>query len=313
MPMEKISRRELFKYGARLAAVMGLGAAAIPRVAEALMDLATARVPVLWLQALSCSGCSVSLLNSEQPGPAEILMNHLSLRFHPNLSAATGAVGLDVINRTIEQGGYLLVVEGSVPEKMPEACVIGGEPVGRQIERAGARANTVIALGTCAASGGIPAAEGNATGAMPVPAWLHRCNLTVPMICLPGCPPHPDWLVGTLVHVLRFGMPTLDSQRRPKMFYSRLLHDQCPRFADYERENFAKDFTEDGCLFKLGCLGPKTYADCTQRMWNGGVNSCIRAGAPCIGCTSNEFAARTGFPFYRKGQTVTTQPAGKGH
>ena len=64
------------------------------------------------------------------------------------------------------------------------------------------------------------------------------------------------------------------------------MHDECPRFADYEREKFARKFGDEGCLFKLGCQGPLTLADCNLRQWNGGANSCIRAGAPCIGCAS---------------------------
>jgi hydrogenase small subunit len=169
--------------------------------------------------------------------------------------------------------------------------------------RAAAKAQAIIAQGTCAAFGGIPAAEGNPTGAMSVVSFLKKEGITKPIISLPGCPPHPDWLVGTLVHVLKFGMPALDAEGRPKMFYSKLVHDQCPRFADYERENFAKTFSDDGCLFKLGCLGPNTHADCTLRNWNSGVNSCIKAGAPCIGCTAKEFASRTTFPFFRKSES----------
>jgi hydrogenase small subunit len=170
------------------------------------------------------------------------------------------------------------------------------------VVRAAKGAKAVIAMGTCAVYGGIPAAEGNPTGATSIIWYLKQAGVVKPVIALPGCPPHPDWLVGTLVHVLKFGLPALDGEGRPKMFYSKLVHDQCPRFADYERENFAKTFSDEGCLFKLGCLGPITKADCTLRNWNSGVNSCIKAGAPCIGCTSKEFAAKVTFPFYRKSE-----------
>lgn len=305
----RISRRDLLKYGANLAAVMGLGSSAIPRIAQALTELAAGSMPVLWLQAQSCSGCSVTLLNSQEPGPAQILMDSISLRFHSNLSGASGQVCMNVINRTIEQGGYLLVVEGSIPGGMPEACLMGNEPVGQLVTRAAQKARAVVLQGTCAVYGGIPAAEGNPTGALAGGVWLKKQGVATPRIALPGCPPHPDWLVGTLVHVLRFGIPPLDADARPKMFYSRLIHDQCPRFADYEREVFAAKFSDSGCMFKLGCMGPNTYADCTQRLWNGGANSCIRAGAPCVGCTSREFAARPAFPFYRKGETERRVPA----
>jgi hydrogenase small subunit len=84
------------------------------------------------------------------------------------------------------------------------------------------------------------------------------------------------------------------------MFYKTLVHDQCPRFSDYEREKFARTFGEPGCLFKLGCIGPNTYADCSVRLWNSGTNFCINAGSPCIGCTTEAFARAADFPFYRK-------------
>jgi hydrogenase small subunit len=299
MSEKLISRRELMRHGARLAAAMGLGVAAGPRVAEALEQIASGAAPVLWLQAQTCSGCSVTALNSDSPGPAVLLTRYISLRFHQTLSAATGQKCLDIINGTIEQGGYVLVVEGTLPAGMPHACMVGKEPLTKQVERAAARANAIVALGTCASYGGIPAAEGNPTGAVSVAEHLKNQGINKPTILIPGCPPHPDWLVGTIVHVLKFGLPPLDAEGRPKMFFGRVIHDQCPRFADYERENFAGTFAEEGCLFKLGCMGPNTHADCTQRMWNSGVNCCIKAGAPCIGCADHEFAAKKSFPMFR--------------
>jgi hydrogenase small subunit len=173
--------------------------------------------------------------------------------------------------------------------------------------RAAKSAKAVVAVGTCAAFGGIPAAEGNPTGSVSVPKFLTDSGVQAATICVPGCPAHPDWLLGTLAHVLKFGLPALDTLGRPKVFFSHVLHDQCPRFADYERENFAMAFGEPGCLFKLGCLGPNTVADCATRQWNGGVNSCIRAGAPCIGCAGKDFVAKTAFPL------ITRPHAGPAH
>ncbi|MEA3417086.1 MAG: hydrogenase small subunit [Thermodesulfobacteriota bacterium] len=301
-----ITRRKFLELSTKMAAMMGLGATAIPKIAEAMEQLSAGNAPVLWLQGQSCSGCSVSLLNSEEPGPAQILTGYISLLFHSTISASTGDVSMQVLNSSIDHGGYLLVVEGSVPAGMPEACVVGGELFTKQLLRAARNAKAVIAVGTCATFGGIPAAENNPTGAESVPDFLKKNGISKPLIRIPGCPAHPDWIVGTLVHVLKFGIPQLDKKGRPKMFFSKLIHDQCPRFADYERENFAKTFSEDGCLFMLGCLGPLTHADCTLRLWNSGTNSCIKAGAPCIGCASEDFAASASVPFYRK-TTLSTE------
>ena len=300
--MSDISRRDFMKMGAGLAAVLGLSTTLVSQVAEALEDLASGQAPVLWLQGQSCSGCSVSFLNSEHPSPAEVLTGYISLLFHQTISAATGHTAVDIVNTSIEKGGYYLIVEGAMPLGMPKACMMGHEPVIDQVVRAAAKAKAVVAVGSCAASGGIPAAENNLTGAVSVPELLKKKGIDKPVISLPGCPAHPDWLVGTIVHLLKFGLPALDGLGRPKAFYGRLIHEQCPRFADYERENFAESFSDEGCLFKLGCLGPITHADCTTRYWNRGANTCIKAGAPCIGCAAPDFARSAALPFYRKGE-----------
>lgn len=295
--MAELSRRDVLKLGAQLAALMGMAALA-PQIAAAVEELAAGNVPVLWLQALSCSGCSVSMLNSDGPEPAQILTRMISLRFNGTLSAATGHKAMEVINKTIEEGGFYLVVEGAIPVGMPEACKVGGEPVTKQIERAAGAAKGIIALGTCATYGGIPAAEGNPTGAKSLPAFLTAQQISKQVILIPGCPAHPDWLVGTLAHLVKFGLPELDKSGRPTMFFGRVLHEQCQRFADYQKDKFAKTFSDEGCLFQLNCAGPTTRADCTVRSWNSGVNNCIRAGAPCVACTSSMFAAKKSSVMY---------------
>ena len=298
--MEKLTRRDFLGLGTKLAALLGLGPAAIPQVVEALETLAGGLAPVLWLQGLSCSGCSVSLLNAEAPGPAELLTRYISMRFHSTLSAATGQTAMDLVHRTTAEGGHILVVEGSLPSTMAKACIMGGEAVGSLVTQAARTARAVVAVGTCASFGGIPAAEANPTGALGVAAFLQAQGVAAPVVHLPGCPAHPDWIVGTLAHLLRFGLPALDDRGRPVAFYGRPVHDQCPRFADYEREHFATTFATDGCLFQLGCLGPVTHADCPVRYWNGRTNTCIQAGGPCVGCAAPEFARDKSFPFYRK-------------
>lgn len=296
--MRALDRREFLVLGGQLAALMGLGAGAVPKLAHGLEALASGGPPVIWLQGQSCSGCSVSLLNSTSPGPASLLTRYISLLFHSTLSTATGQRGVDIVNKAIDSGGFYLVFEGAVPAAMPHACEMAHEPMGDILLRAARKADAVVAIGTCAAFGGIPAAEGNPTGACSAPAFLSEKGVNTPVVRLPGCPCRPDWFVGTLVHLLEFGMPDLDTLGRPTAYYGKFIHDQCPRFADYERESFAEHFSDDGCLFKLGCPGPVTHADCTLRYWNGGANTCIRAGAPCIGCASEGFARRASLPFY---------------
>jgi hydrogenase small subunit len=305
--MDKMNRRSFLSLSTRLAMLMGLGAKSIPAMAEALAQIAHGAAPALWLQGQCCSGCSISLLNSEPLGPDGLLTQYLSLAFHQTLSGATGEQAVQVVNRTIAKGDYILIVEGAVPAAMPKACFFGEEPFAEQLARAARNAKAVLCVGTCATSGGIPAAQNNPTGATSVPTFLAQQGIATPHINIPGCPAHPDWVVGTIAHIIGFGLPPLDDKNRPKTFFSRTVHEQCQRFTDYERENFAQHFGDPGCLFKLGCSGPITKADCTLREWNGGTNNCIRAGAPCIGCARSDFALKADFPFYLKNGQARTE------
>jgi NiFe hydrogenase small subunit HydA len=92
------------------------------------------------------------------------------------------------------------------------------------------------------------------------------------------------------MNFLLFGkLPDLDELGRPKMFYSKTIHEQCERRAYFEAGKFVEAFgtpeMEKGyCLFKMGCKGPQTYAPCPMIRYNDNASWCIMAGAPCIGC-----------------------------
>ena len=165
--LPRIPRRAFLNYSARLAALWGLGASAAPALAEALAQLAQGTARVLWLQGQSCSGCSVALLNSQPLTPAQLLTRCFSLAFHQTLSSATGQQAVGAVKQVIAHGGYFLAVEGSVPLGMPTACIFGEEPFAPQLARAARNAKAILAVGTCAAFGGIPAAPGNPTGRCP--------------------------------------------------------------------------------------------------------------------------------------------------
>ncbi len=300
--MINLTRREFLELGSKMAVVLGMTSSAIPAIADTMEALVTGRSKVLWLQGQACSGCSISFIDSEAPGSAELFTRYISLLFHHTLSATQGEDCMEIIHKTSKKGGHVLVVEGSIPEGMPSACVIGHEYVGDLVVEAAASATHVVSLGACSAFGGIPAADNNPTGAISVPQFLKNKGIKTPSIVIPGCPPHPDWFVGTLVYLIKYGIPPLDSQSRPQMFFGKTIHHNCPRFYDYERSNFAKKFGDPGCLFELGCLGVVTHADCTTRYRNGGVNNCIKSGGPCIGCSSETFSLDATLPFYRKGE-----------
>ncbi len=277
----------------------------------------TVEYPVIWLQCATCTGCSVSVLNSVSPSIKNLLVDevlpgkHVNLRFHATVMAGAGDAIIEEMEATYrrEKGKYILVVEGAIPTAGNGADygTIGeedgkGVSMSSRVESLGRDALAVVALGTCAAFGGIAAGTPNPAGCISVRDLFKRRNISTPLVNVPGCPPHPDWFVGTLTAVLLLGLPTpesLDEHGRPKTFYGRLIHENCPRRAYFEEGKFAKAFGEPGCLNELGCKGPVTYADCPIRLWNHGVNWCIGSGSPCIGCVEPGFPDLLA-PFYQK-------------
>ena len=270
----------------------------------------TVEVPVIWLQAATCSGCSVSVLNAVSPKITDLLLDevvpgrHLNLRFQATVMAGAGEPVLKVLEEAERdlKGNFILVVEGAIPTKEGGFFgTIGEEPMAARVEALGRGAQAVIALGTCASFGGIFAAEPNPTGCVGVGELLEERGVNTPLVNVPGCPPHPDWFVGTVASLLLSGLEglELDEHRRPKLFYGRLIHEHCPRRAYFDEGKFAKHLSDEGCLYELGCKGPITHADCPLRLWNGGVNWVIGCGAPCNGCVEPGFPDLVS-PFYEK-------------
>jgi hydrogenase small subunit len=271
-------------------------------------------IPLVWLPAAACTGCSVSLLNSDSPNIKNVLVDpvvpgvHINLRFHPTIMAAAGEQALKALEETRVQkkDGYILAVDGAIPTGPTEDyCVMGernGVPVtieSRFVDLA-TDAMAVLAVGTCASFGGIPMGTPNPSNCLPVRKVMEIKRIQKPLINIAGCPPHPDWFVGTVASIVLKGLPgheELDDNLRPKAFYGKLIHENCPRRASFDEGKFAKKFGEEGCLYELGCKGPITYADCPTRRWNGGTNWVIGAGSPCLGCTQPEFMS---LPYYEK-------------
>lgn len=300
-----IKRRDFIKLMGATAAALGLSDVYTPKMAQA-VEAAAKKPPVIWLHGQDCTGCSTSLLSSLDPGPAEIVLDLLSVRYHETIMAASGHVAEQAKADSIKEGGYILVVEGSIPTADDRFLKIAGHPFTDILKEAAENAVAIVAVGACAVNGGIPAA--GPTGAKGVQDIIKD----KPVINVPGCPVKPTWLLGTVMHYLMFNkLPLLDSHNRPTAFFGNLIHDNCPRRGHFERGEFLTDWNDPKqsqyCLLVRGCKGPKTYADCAQSFWNDGVNFCIGVGAPCAGCTQPEFYAasaldsRPGFaPLYVK-------------
>jgi len=280
-------------------AVAGASRLGMFRIAEALA--ATKPLPpVIWLQGQSCSGCSVSVLNATYPDIAKVITEVVSLKYHMTIMGATGHDSSRVIEEVVsgKRGKVVLVVEGAIPTTSEVYCTLGeGDhraiAFSEVVLRVARASQAALAFGTCAAYGGIPGGKGNTTGAIGLSKLLADRGVKVPVINVPGCPPHPDWMVGTIAHYIWYGVPRLDEHGRPKIFYPS-VHENCERYSYFQEGKFAKDYGEPYCLYELGCKGPISHCDVMRRGWNGGVNNCISCGSPCIGCTEPTFPDHEG-------------------
>lgn len=276
----------------------------------------TQEFPVIWIQGSGCSGCSVSILNALSPSIFNTLIDeivpgsHISFVFHSTLMAGAGEPAIAAMTRAEKEhkSGYILVIEGSLSVGENGAFAVVGETEGRHlimtdlVARLASQALAVICLGSCSSFGGIPGGEPNPTGIISTEAFLESQGIQTSLINVPGCPPHPDWFLGTVADLIIHGPPEtqeLDELKRPKSFFGKLIHEHCQRRAYFDAGKFAGKLGEEGCLLKLGCKGPYTYGDCPIRQWNSGVNWCIDCGAPCIGCCEPEFPDKFS-PIYEK-------------
>lgn len=203
-----------------------------------------------WYRGNSCGGCVLSLLATGEAPPG----------VHPWLEEQPTA--MDV-----------LIVEGAVDS---------GD---RQLQEMLKRARWILAFGTCAAYGGM-AKEGGGER-----EWQGLIDLAPlkKLIAIPGCPPKPGWLLSTLTALQVGRNLELDDFARPLEIFGGTIHDNCPRRQYFDNSRFAQAPGEVGCYLLLGCKGPITFADCSQRLWNEGANWCVSGGGPCIGCTQPGF------------------------
>lgn len=297
----KLSRRDFVKLSAGSTAALGLALFKYPNF-EQLFIAALTEVPVIWIQGSHDTGCTESILNSMEPKIQDVLLGpigdkHLSIRFHSTIMAAAGDLAMKALEDTASTPGYVLVVEGATPLRDNGIFCTFGEIGGRGITMLehfldlAPNASAVIALGACAVHGGVPGAAPNVTEIKGLRQIMADNGIDTPLINLPGCPPHPDWFVGTIASILIGGLGSVevDKELRPTAFYSKLIHDQCERRAHFEAGIFSKKLSEPYCLYELGCKGPVTYADCPSRLWNNKTSWCVATNAPCIGCASMEF------------------------
>ncbi len=287
-----ISRREFLKFCGIVAGAMGLGPQFGPKIYEALA--ADTRPPILWLHFAECTGCTESVLRTASPWFDELILDKVSLDYHETLMAAAGENVETILAQSANtySGQFFCVVEGAIPTAQEGVYgMIGGRTMLSIAEEICPKAKAIIAIGTCASYGGLPAAAPNPTGAKGVKAALGT-SLRVPVVHIPGCPPNPVNFVGTVANYLLFGqLPALDSFGRPQFAYGKKIHDQCQY-----REG---PLHETRCLEDQGCKGKRCWNNCPSVKFNQGTNWPVEAGHPCIGCSEPGFWDLM-TPFYRE-------------
>jgi NiFe hydrogenase small subunit HydA len=329
------TRRDFLK----LCGVMGISAVVsfyagdIRKVIAQSTEANGGKVHLIWLPMAGDSGCTISMLQASNPdliGAVEDLQ--ISADFWQPLMTPDYDLGWVSAGYTSEDRSQVplmnaafgnapvdvLVVEGTPQIGTPpggspgDYCTIGeynGKPVNAYdlLQKLAAKASYVVAVGQCSAFGGIPAAKGNVTQAVPVTKALKAAGVTTknPVINLAGCPAHPDWTLITLASVLQGFNPELDELGRPKAFFSNIIHDGCPRRGAYGKGQFAATFDDPvGCFWKLGCKGPITQSSCPATKWNGGVSFCTQAGPMCWGCMHPNFPDPPTSPFFTQVELV---------
>lgn len=267
------------------------------------------RQSLVWLQSGGCGGCTMSLLCAQSPSIFESFETFgIEVLWHPALSRETGEESLEIL-RDIAEGRRdldILCLEGSVirgPNGTGAFHRLAGtgDAMLDWITRLASKAKHVVAVGTCAAFGGITAAgdniveacglqyEGTQKGSALGRDFVARGGL--PVVNVAGCPTHPAWVSETLALLAMGAMAEqdLDAFARPRFYADKLVHHGCSRNEYYEYKASAEKLSDLGCMMEhLGCIGTQAHADCNTRPWNG-AGSCTNGGYSCINCTAPEF------------------------
>ncbi len=291
---EGLTRRDFMKWASAACAALMLPSSFTPLVARAaeLMN----RVPVIWLELQDCAGNSEAILRSDAPTIDELVLETISLEFNETLMAAAGHAAEHHLEEAIKtfKGKYLCVVEGAIPRAMDGLYgTVGakGETFEEHLIRVASDSAAVVAVGTCATFGGVPAAAPNPTGAVGVQDVVKGKAI----INIPACPANPANITGTILHFVLTGtIPELDHLNRPKFAFGYRIHDNCERRAHFDAGEFVEEWGDVGaqnnfCLYKMGCKGPMTFNNCSIVRYNSGTSWPIGAGHGCIGCSEPQF------------------------
>ena len=247
-----------------------------------------------------CGGCEVTILDVGEP-----LLDLL-----PELEFVHMPVIMD--HKLYGQTGEK--VQAEIPEA--DVGIITGSIRNQEnkelAELMRSKVNFLIAMGSCASYGGVPALanqfmvdeiyqrvfQGNSTtdpGDTPsedLPPLLDRVYSVDEVVKvdlkLPGCPTTPDMFAAAVLHLLK---------GTPFALETKSVCDQCPTIREKKAglgvtlkrplepvEGVGNPLDAVRCFMEQGflCQGPATRAGCGGM--DGGVPRCVRAYMPCRGC-----------------------------
>ena len=287
-------------------------------------------VHAFWLAGMSCDGCSIAAVGAQSPSVEQLISGAIPglpkvILHHPVLAVEAGEAFIAPYRMAREGklgAPYVVIYEGSVADERIAAhhggywSAMGADhgsdgqtrpiPTAQWLHDLAPGAAAVLAIGTCATWGGIPAAVGNVTGSMGVMDFLGKDYLSalgLPVINVPGCSPVGDNFTETVATVLMFlagvgPLPAFDELGRPAWMFKNNVHQGCVRGGFYEEGLFAKQYGGQECLVELGCWGPVVQCNMVSRGAIGSAGGCMNTGGICIGCTMPGFPDAFA-PFYK--------------
>jgi Ni,Fe-hydrogenase I small subunit len=264
-----------------------------------------------WLQCGGCGGDTWSFFNGESPNIIELFdALDIEILWHPSISIRS-IKDQKEINDGLISGDWeldVLCIEGSIlrgPGGTGKYDEIHGKPKKDVVATLAKRAKYILAVGTCAAFGGVGTnTEIEATG-LQFLKWEKggflgkdfKSGSGLPVINLPGCPCHCDIIAGTLSTIVSGTHFELAELNTPSEWYGMMVHQGCTRNEYHEYRVEDRKFGEKGCMFfHLGCHGPLVRGPCNKMLWNN-RSSKTRVGVPCFGCTRPDFPQQ--YPFFQ--------------
>lgn len=285
-------------------------------------------INLVWLQGQGCTGDTVALISAREPSLVDALtgilpeLSDINLAYHPTVMAPWGETALSVLDDAKEGklDPFVLILEGAIPDEEKAAreggyyCAVGDKEgklvtINELLMSLKDKAAAAVAVGSCAAFGGISGGKPNPTGAKGLLDFYgkdYKSTLGLPVINVSGCPAPGDNTIKTLAYLALVARgvitapPELDEHNRPKFLYGELAHHLCPRAGALLNGASSHNFGEPDCMGLLGCKGIITHCRVPRDGFADGVGGCTTVGSICIGCTEPGFPDEPFSPFLKK-------------